>query len=88
MGIFQAFIILYILKMSFLAYTFQDFVTNLSKLWWFIREQKNTHVTYRLLIDASEGHSNSKCKFQFRNKHKYVLSIEKVNRSKNMKRIW
>ena len=37
---------------------------------------------------ASDKRSYSKRKFQLRNKNKLDLSIEKVNRSKNMKRIW
>ena len=35
---------------------------------------------------ASDRRVHSECKFQLRNKHKQGLSIEKVSRSKNMKK--
>ena len=48
--------------MSFLACApFKDFVTNLSKLWWFIRKWKNTYVAERVLMAAFKETLNFNC---------------------------
>ena len=59
--VFQAFIILYVLKANFLWHLlFKEFFTNLNKPCWLVREPKNTYIAKRVLMAAPARHSFSK----------------------------